>query len=451
MLAAGVDPERSALFVQSHVPEHAQLAWVLGGITGFGEASRMTQFKDKSSKGGAESSSVGLFTYPILMAADILIYQADQVPVGEDQRQHLELARNLAQRFNHRFGETFKVPEAYIVKETAKIYDLQDPTVKMSGSAASHNGVVNLTDDRKKAAKKISSAVTDSGDEVRFDEKEKPGVSNLLVIYSALTKRTIADIEREYVGQQYGAFKVALSELVADFVGPFGERTRELLDDRAELDRILKAGAEQARAVATETLELVYERSGFVRPDMTQTIGVAIPVPEPYGSLLRNKRAEFGDPMAKMVPSHVTLIAPTEVADAELDGVCDALERASASLPPFPMRLRGTATFRPVSPVVFIAVSQGISYTEMLAKAVRTALRCRRAGVPVPPARDGRAQPRRREPRPCLRRAERLRVPVHGRRVRALPPRRRRRVGPAAHLRSRPGAALARQLVDLDV
>ncbi len=266
MLAAGVDPERSALFVQSHVPEHAQLAWVLGGVTGFGEASRMTQFKDKSSKGGADSSSVGLFTYPILMAADILIYQADQVPVGEDQRQHLELARNLAQRFNHRFGQTFKVPEAYIVKETAKIYDLQDPTVKMSGSAASHNGVVNLTDDRKKAAKKVKSAVTDSGDEVRFDEKEKPGVSNLLVIYSALTKRTIADIEREYVGQQYGAFKVALSELVADFVGPFGERTRELLDDRAELDRILKAGAEQARAVAAQTLELVYERSGFVRP-----------------------------------------------------------------------------------------------------------------------------------------------------------------------------------------
>ncbi len=266
MIAAGVDPERSALFVQSHVPEHAQLTWILGGITGFGEASRMTQFKDKSSKGGAESSSVGLFTYPILMAADILVYQADQVPVGEDQRQHLELARNLAQRFNHRFGETFRVPEAYIVKETAKIFDLQDPTTKMSKSAASPNGVVDLLDDRKKAAKKIRSAVTDSGDEIRFDEKNKPGVSNLLVIYSALTNRTIADIEREYVGQQYGAFKVALSELVADFVGPFGERTRELLDDRAELDRILKVGADKARAVATETLELVYDRSGFVRP-----------------------------------------------------------------------------------------------------------------------------------------------------------------------------------------
>ena len=266
LLAAGVDPERSALFVQSQVPEHAQLAWVLSCITGFGEAGRMTQFKDKSAKGGSEGSSVGLFTYPILMAADILIYQADQVPVGEDQRQHLELARNLAQRFNHRFGKTFTVPEAYIVKETAKIFDLQDPTAKMSGSAASHSGVVDLTDDPKKAAKKVRAAVTDSGDEVRFDQKDKPGVSNLLVIYSALTDRTIADIERQYVGQQYGAFKVDLSELVADFVGPFAERTRELLDDRAELDRILKAGAEQASAVASQTLELVYDRCGFVRP-----------------------------------------------------------------------------------------------------------------------------------------------------------------------------------------
>jgi tryptophanyl-tRNA synthetase len=265
LIAAGVDPERSALFVQSHVPEHAQLAWVLNGITGMGEAGRMTQFKDKSSKSGADSVSVGLFTYPILMAADVLLYRADQVPVGEDQRQHLELTRDLAQRFNHRFGETFLVPEAFIVKETAKIYDLQDPTAKMSKSASSPNGLIELLDDPKKAAKKIRSAVTDSGDEVRFDEKEKAGVSNLLTIYSALTDRTVADIEREYVGQQYGAFKGDLSELVADFVGPFGERTRALLDDRAELDRMLRAGAERARAVAGQTLELVYDRSGFVR------------------------------------------------------------------------------------------------------------------------------------------------------------------------------------------
>ena len=264
LLAAGVDPERSALFVQSHVPEHAQLAWVLGGVTGFGEAGRMTQFKDKTATSGRDAASVGLFTYPVLMAADILIYQADKVPVGEDQRQHIELTRNLAQRFNHRFGETFTVPEPYIVKATAKIYDLQDPTSKMSGSATSHSGVVNLTDDPKKAAKKIRSAVTDSGTDVRFDPVEKPGISNLLLIYSALTDRPITDIETEFEGQQYGHFKVALGDLVADFVDAFGSRTRELLDDKAELDRVLAGGAAKAREVAAQTLATVYDRSGFV-------------------------------------------------------------------------------------------------------------------------------------------------------------------------------------------
>jgi len=264
LLASGVDPDRSALFVQSQVPEHAQLAWVLNGITGFGEASRMTQFKDKTAKGGQEKASVGLFTYPILMAADILIYQADKVPVGEDQRQHVELSRNLAQRFNHRFGETFTVPEAHIVKATAKIYDLQDPTAKMSGSNQSHSGVIDLTDTPKQVAKKVRSAVTDSGSEIAFDREAKPGVSNLLTIYSALTGRTVEDIVAEYDGQQYGHLKVALGDLLAEFVGTFGARTRELLDDRAELDRILAAGAEKAREVAIPTLELVYERSGFV-------------------------------------------------------------------------------------------------------------------------------------------------------------------------------------------
>ena len=264
LLAAGVDPSRSALFAQSHVPEHAQLAWVLGGVTGFGEASRMTQFKDKSAKSGSDSASVALFTYPVLMAADILLYQADKVPVGEDQRQHVELARNVAQRFNHRFGETFTVPEAHIVKATAKIYDLQDPTTKMSGSATSHAGVVNLTDDPARAAKKIRSAVTDSGSDVRFDPVEKPGISNLLLIHSALTGRAIDDIEAEFEGQQYGHFKVALAELVADFVQSFGTRTRELLDDKAELDRILADGAATAREVAATTLATVYDRSGFV-------------------------------------------------------------------------------------------------------------------------------------------------------------------------------------------
>ena len=266
LLAAGVDPERSALFVQSHVPEHAQLAWVLGGITGFGEAGRMTQFKDKSARSGSDSASVGLFTYPILMAADILIYQADKVPVGEDQRQHVELARNLAQRFNHRFGDTFTVPEAHIVKATAKIYDLQDPTSKMSGSNQSHAGVVDLTDTPKQAAKKLRSAVTDSGSEIVYDRENKPGIANLLTIFSALTDRSVEDVVAEFEGQQYGHLKVALGELVGDFVGAFGDRTRELLGDRAELDRILAAGAARAREVAVPTLQVVYERSGFVAP-----------------------------------------------------------------------------------------------------------------------------------------------------------------------------------------
>lgn len=265
LLAAGVDPQRSALFAQSHVPEHAQLAWILSGITGFGEANRMTQFKDKTTKGGSESASVGLFTYPILMAADILIYQADKVPVGEDQRQHVELTRNLAQRFNHRFGETFTVPEPYIVKGVSKIYDLQEPTAKMSKSQSSPNGVIDLLDEPKKAAKKIRSAITDSGSDIRFDEKEKPGISNLLTIYSAMTGQSIDEIVKQYEGQQYGAFKVALSQIVADFVEPFGARTRDLLSDRAELDNILAKGAERAREVASVTLDLVYDRSGFVR------------------------------------------------------------------------------------------------------------------------------------------------------------------------------------------
>lgn len=264
LIAAGIDPERSALFVQSHVPQHAQLAWVLNCITGMGEAARMTQFKDKSSKGGTDRASVGLFTYPMLMAADVLIYQADRVPVGEDQRQHLELTRDLAGRFNHRFGKTFTVPSPYIVKETAKILDLQDPTSKMSKTASAPNGIIELLDSPAKAAKKIRSAVTDSGDEIRFDHEGKPGISNLLTIYSALTGSSVADIEKEYVGQQYGQFKVALSELVADFVGPFGERTNALLDDRAELDRILNSGADKARAIAAQTLAQVYDRLGFV-------------------------------------------------------------------------------------------------------------------------------------------------------------------------------------------
>jgi len=264
LIATGVDPERSTLFVQSHVPEHAQLAWVMQCLTGFGEASRMTQFKDKSSKGGAERASVGLFTYPILQAADILIYQADRVPVGEDQRQHLELTRDLAGRFNSRFGPTFTLPTPHIVKETAKITDLQEPTAKMSKSASSPAGIVELLDDPKVSAKKIRSAVTDSGREVRFDATEKPGVSNLLTIYSALTGETIPALEERYAGRGYGDLKKELAEVVADFVMPFRTRTFELLEDRAALDAVLKAGAERAREVAAPTLAKVYDAVGFV-------------------------------------------------------------------------------------------------------------------------------------------------------------------------------------------
>lgn len=265
LLAAGVDPARSTLFVQSHVPEHAQLAWVLNCITGFGEASRMTQFKDKSARQGSDKASVGLFTYPILMAADILIYQADKVPVGEDQRQHVELTRDLAQRFNHRFGETFTVPQAHIVKASAKIYDLQEPTAKMSGSNVTHAGVIDLSDTPKQAAKKVRSAVTDSGTEIRFDPENKPGISNLLTIYSSLTGRSIEDLERDYEGRQYGHLKVDLGEIVGDLVEEFGAKFRGYLDDRVELDRILADGAGRARTVAAETLAKVYDRSGFVK------------------------------------------------------------------------------------------------------------------------------------------------------------------------------------------
>ncbi|WP_167005381.1 tryptophan--tRNA ligase [Mumia sp. ZJ430] len=265
LIALGLDPKRATLFVQSQVPEHAELAWVLNCITGFGEARRMTQFKDKSAKGGVEQASVGLFTYPILMAADVLLYQADGVPVGEDQRQHLELTRDLAQRFNSRYGDTFTVPEPFIVAGTAKILDLQDPTIKMSKSASSPKGILEILEEPKSAAKKIRSAVTDSDGEVRFDAEEKPGVSNLLSIYAALTGRAVDDIAAQYEGQGYGAFKVDLSEIVSDFVTPLRERTNALLEDKGELDAILREGAQRAREVASKTLGDVYDRVGFVR------------------------------------------------------------------------------------------------------------------------------------------------------------------------------------------
>ena len=267
LLAIGLDPQKSTVFVQSQVPEHSQLAWVLECQTGFGEAGRMTQFKDKSQKGGADRSTVGLFTYPILQAADILIYQADAVPVGEDQRQHLELTRDLAQRFNAKFGETLTVPEPFIVKETAKIVDLQDPTAKMSKSSPA--GCAFLLDDDKTLAKKVKSAVTDSEREVRYDMDAKPGVSNLLTIQSAITGRGMDVIVADYAGRGYGDLKADTAEIVVDFVRPIRERVDELMGDPAELRRLMTIGAHKARATASDTLDAVYQAVGFVPIDHT--------------------------------------------------------------------------------------------------------------------------------------------------------------------------------------
>jgi len=263
-IAAGIDPATATLFVQSQVPEHARLAWVLGCLTGFGEASRMTQFKDKMQRQGADRATVGLFTYPILQAADILLYHADQVPVGEDQRQHLELTRDLAGRFNSRFGPTFRVPEPYIVKATAKILDLQTPSKQMSKSLPGP-GCVFLLDEPAVNAKKIRSAVTDSGREVRFDPVDKPGISNLLTIYSTLTGRTVESLEAAYQGQGYGDLKKDLADVVVDFAAPLRSRTLELLEDPGGLDAILVKGAERAADIASETLRTVHDKVGFVR------------------------------------------------------------------------------------------------------------------------------------------------------------------------------------------
>ncbi|GAA2141279.1 tryptophan--tRNA ligase [Glycomyces algeriensis] len=264
LLALGVDPERCTLFIQSQVPEHTMLAWILGTETGFGEASRMTQFKDKSAK--QERTTVGLFTYPILQAADILLYQTDQVPVGEDQRQHLELTRDLAIRFNTTYGATFTVPDAYIVKETATIKDLAEPEKKMSKSSPSPRGCLYLLDEPNQMRKKIKSAVTDSDAEVRYDPEHKPGVSNLMNIYAALGATTHEKIEAEYAGKGYGDFKGDLAEVVAEYLGPISAKTKEFLADKAELDRILTAGAEKARHVAARTLAKAYKKVGFYPP-----------------------------------------------------------------------------------------------------------------------------------------------------------------------------------------
>src|SRR6201991_1140890 len=264
-LALGIDPARATIFVQSHVPAHAELAWVLGCFTGFGQASRMTQFKDKSQKEGADATTVGLFTYPVLMAADVLLYDTDLVPVGEDQRQHLELARDVAQRFNARFPGTLVVPEPMIPKATAKIYDLQEPTAKMSKSPATEAGLISLLDDPKKTAKKIRSAVTDSEREIRFDRDAKPGVSNLLTIQSAVTGTDVDKLVEGYGGRGYGDLKKDTAEAVVEFAAPVKARVDELLADTAELEGVLAAGATRATEVSAKTLKRVYERLGFLQ------------------------------------------------------------------------------------------------------------------------------------------------------------------------------------------
>ena len=265
LLAIGIDPKRSTLFIQSHVPAHNQLAWIFECITGFGEASRMTQFKDKSQKSGTDRTVVGLFTYPMLQAADILLYQPERVPVGEDQRQHIELTRDLAQRFNSKYGETFTVPEAHILKSTAKIMDLQDPSAKMSKSAASLAGVIELLDTPESNMKKIKSAVTDTGREVNFDEKAKPGISNLLSIFSAISGRSVASIESDYAGKGYGDFKKDVAEVVIQVLSPIRARALEYLNDERTLLTILQEGAERAEAVASKTLQQTYDALGLIK------------------------------------------------------------------------------------------------------------------------------------------------------------------------------------------
>src|ERR1700757_1306141 len=263
-LALGIDPDRSTVFVQSHVPAHTELAWVLGCFTGFGQASRMTQFKDKAQRQGSESTTVGLFTYPVLQAADVLLYDTDLVPVGEDQRQHLELARDVAQRFNSRFPDTFVVPDVFIPKVTAKIYDLADPTSKMSKSAATDAGLINLLDDPALSAKKIRSAVTDSEREIRFDADAKPGVSNLLTIQSAVSGVGIDKLVEGYAGRGYGDLKKDTAEAVVEFVAPIKARVDELMSDPTELEAVLATGAERADDVASKTVRRVYDRLGFL-------------------------------------------------------------------------------------------------------------------------------------------------------------------------------------------
>jgi tryptophanyl-tRNA synthetase len=265
-IAAGIDPDVSTLFVQSHVPAHSELAWILNTLTGFGEASRMTQFKDKSQKQGSDNATVGLFTYPILQAADILLYDSVVVPVGEDQRQHIELTRDIAERFNQRFGKTLSVPEVRILEAAAKIYDLQNPGAKMSKSGDSPAGIIWLMDEPSVIAKKVKSAVTDTDSDIRFDPENKPGVSNLLTLLSLATGQSVESWQGQLAGGGYGALKTQAADAVVALLEPIRLRTHELLSDIAELDRILSAGADKASIIAEATLARVHDAVGFIKP-----------------------------------------------------------------------------------------------------------------------------------------------------------------------------------------
>lgn len=264
LLALGISPDKATLFVQSQVHQHNQLGWIMECITGFGEASRMTQFKDKSSKSGTDSTRVGLFTYPMLMAADILLYQADLVPVGEDQRQHIELTRDIAERFNSRYGQNFTIPNGFILKQGAKIYDLHEPTAKMSKSSDSVSGLIEIMDAPEVNAKKIKSATTDAGREVNFDQESKPGISNLLTIHSALSGKSIAQLESDFAGKGYGDFKSEVAEVVVEYLRPIRAQALELLEDEAHLINILHQGSDKATVVAAATMTATYEKLGVV-------------------------------------------------------------------------------------------------------------------------------------------------------------------------------------------
>lgn len=262
LLALGIDPEKNTVFIQSQVPEHTALSWLLSCYTQFGEMSRMTQFKDKSKK-HPDNINVGLFSYPVLMAADILLYKSDLVPVGEDQKQHLEIARDIAVRFNNIYGDVFTVPEAYIPKAGARIRSLQDPSKKMSKSDDNVNAWIAILDGRDDVIRKFKRAVTDSGSEVRMAD-DKPGVSNLITIYSAVTGKSTADVEREFEGKGYGDFKLAVGEAVADALAPIKQKHDDIIKDKAELERLYKAGAEKAERVARKTYMKAMKKVGFV-------------------------------------------------------------------------------------------------------------------------------------------------------------------------------------------